>query len=568
VQLLAHHYSAAALLGHAATAVHYLVEAARVADRGLAHAEAARLLERAADLCADQYEREAHVLSAARSYRLACEFERALALLHSVATEGHRRHRLPSAIAYEDAAWFISPSGHRALGLLNSALEGVTADPEDKVYVRAIAGLGRATACTGAHEQGEVLAGQAIDMARVSGDPELLCGTLAASMQVGFRPAVNSTKLARALELSTMATHHGLWLHLGPAAYHRAFIAYQSGDAPALAAARAHLSRTAEAAGHRYWSYVGGLVDFAVALMTGRFDEAERASRSALELGESFGADDAEGPYGVQSFMLRRETGGLEAVRSLVSGDEAIHDYWPPALLALYTELGLPGAAARVMRSMLTQKIDTSSARQSGVVAFLAEAVLALGDVDAALRVRPMLEEYAGLNMVMGPFVAVFGAADRYRAGLDALLNQGAPNETFAAALDLDTRTGATLHQAHTLAAWASHARRSGDVKHAVELGRRARAIAEPQRMVRVLSVLDREMRAVGPNAGAYDGRLTVREEEVLELLAEGCSNRDIARRLRISENTAANHVRSILIKTDSSNRTQAAIQAKRSDRS
>ena len=55
---------------------------------------------------------------------------------------------------------------------------------------------------------------------------------------------------------------------------------------------------------------------------------------------------------------------------------------------------------------------------------------------------------------------------------------------------------------------------------------------------------------------------LTEREVEVLRLLAEGLSNRAIGERLFISTNTAANHVRNILIKTGAANRTQAAMYA------
>lgn len=61
------------------------------------------------------------------------------------------------------------------------------------------------------------------------------------------------------------------------------------------------------------------------------------------------------------------------------------------------------------------------------------------------------------------------------------------------------------------------------------------------------------------PQAPASESVLTRRETEVLELIARGCSNRDISEKLFISVNTAANHVRSILIKLDSENRTQAA---------
>ena len=42
----------------------------------------------------------------------------------------------------------------------------------------------------------------------------------------------------------------------------------------------------------------------------------------------------------------------------------------------------------------------------------------------------------------------------------------------------------------------------------------------------------------------------------MLALLARGLSNREIGTRLFISANTAANHVRSILMKTGTANRT------------
>ena len=52
---------------------------------------------------------------------------------------------------------------------------------------------------------------------------------------------------------------------------------------------------------------------------------------------------------------------------------------------------------------------------------------------------------------------------------------------------------------------------------------------------------------------------LTRREVEVLKLIAAGRSNRDIAGELFITSNTVANHVKNILSKTGSSNRTEAA---------
>jgi DNA-binding NarL/FixJ family response regulator len=63
-------------------------------------------------------------------------------------------------------------------------------------------------------------------------------------------------------------------------------------------------------------------------------------------------------------------------------------------------------------------------------------------------------------------------------------------------------------------------------------------------------------------SAGSDD--LTSRETEVLELLAIGRSNADIAMVLEISLNTVATHVRNILAKTGCANRTEAAAYAMR----
>ncbi|MDF1514445.1 MAG: response regulator transcription factor [Anaerolineae bacterium] len=57
---------------------------------------------------------------------------------------------------------------------------------------------------------------------------------------------------------------------------------------------------------------------------------------------------------------------------------------------------------------------------------------------------------------------------------------------------------------------------------------------------------------------------LTNREMEILELIIEGLSNKEIALRLSISQQTVKNHVTSILAKLNLSDRTQAAIYALR----
>jgi DNA-binding NarL/FixJ family response regulator len=56
--------------------------------------------------------------------------------------------------------------------------------------------------------------------------------------------------------------------------------------------------------------------------------------------------------------------------------------------------------------------------------------------------------------------------------------------------------------------------------------------------------------------------QLTPREQEVLQLIAKGCSNREIAEQLYISERTVKNHVNSLLRRLDLRDRTQVAILA------
>jgi DNA-binding CsgD family transcriptional regulator len=66
------------------------------------------------------------------------------------------------------------------------------------------------------------------------------------------------------------------------------------------------------------------------------------------------------------------------------------------------------------------------------------------------------------------------------------------------------------------------------------------------------------------PSRAAPDPSLTPREQEVLLLLAEGASNKIIARRLGISVHTAKFHVGQVLDKLDATGRTDAVAHAAR----
>ena len=567
VQQLAYHYAGAHMLGFADKAVRYLIQAAGVADRSLAHEDAAGSLEQAAALTSDVDERHTLLVAASRSHLLGGDFARARELAERVATSGSPRQRVRAATAYEAASWRPGHPGHRSVELLSAAVAAIDRRPSDPDYVRALASLGRALAFTDSTDEARALGNRAITLAEAVGDDHLLADTLQASLWHGLHPQDAPGKLLRATRLSTLAHRIGDLGQLGPAAYYRGAISYLRGDPQSMDAAYADLVLTARATGQDFFDYMAGCMGYARQFITGEFAAAERTCAALMEMGESFGTDDTEGTYGVQAYMVRRETGELEQVRRLVTGDEVPAEHWAPGLLALYTELGLTAPASRLLGWLLDHQLPRyeHSAQWPGVLAFLVEAALSLEDATAAKRLRGPLLEYAGLNLVAGQFVAVFGSADRYLGAVDSMLGIGTPEEWFAAALELDSRMSAPVHEALTLVEHARHLRRVGaDARRAAELRDRARRLAEPVGHRRVLRQLDAMSEHAGDvtAGGARQDNLTVRETEVLRLLGAGLSNRDIAKRLVITENTAANHVRRILAKTGSGNRTQAAIYA------
>jgi DNA-binding NarL/FixJ family response regulator len=77
----------------------------------------------------------------------------------------------------------------------------------------------------------------------------------------------------------------------------------------------------------------------------------------------------------------------------------------------------------------------------------------------------------------------------------------------------------------------------------------RAEAVLPPALTRSLFAQIARERESLTPPIMAESASLTVREREIISLLGEGLSNRDIAERLHIAIHTVKSHVHNVLEK-------------------
>lgn len=559
---LANHYLLAHVLGYHDKALHYSRKAAGLAEQSLAYEDAAKWFERAASLPELTPEERARLnFGAATNLVRSGDFTRARAIYERVSAMDDPLIRLEAAVGYEDACWRPGLTGSKAADLLATALEVSGFDVEDSRYVQALASFGRALAFAGEAVRGREVGNRAVDRAREIGDPAVMLHALHTSLWHGVCPEMSDVQLERSAELLRGAQSSRDYDTLGSVTHFRALVSYVVGRPDEMAASAAELQRAVQACGQPFFGFVSACVNQALTYLRGDFVGAERWADIALRTGNLFTADDTEGSFGVQMFIIRRETGDLKRFAGFVDGSETFAGRWVPGLLALYTVLGCERGMSRALNHLLNRNLGdhTDEAQWPMELVFMLEAALELGNREAVHTLRPFVARYAGKNLAAGQFVALFGSADRYLARIAALGGDSdAAERHFATAVAMDRRMGAPVHVAETLARYALFAASADRADDARRLAAEARDIAAPIGQSRVIGLVD-SLLASSPQGPAG---LSDREIDVLRLLAEGLSNRAIGERLYISTNTAANHVRSILLKTGAANRTQAAMYA------
>jgi LuxR family transcriptional regulator, maltose regulon positive regulatory protein len=185
-----------------------------------------------------------------------------------------------------------------------------------------------------------------------------------------------------------------------------------------------------------------------------------------------------------------------------------------------------------------------------------ADALGELRKIAARARTRPIL---AAVCSSEGALAAARGDNDAARRSfedaLDLLAACDAPFETGRVRLDLATTLSALGHR--------DRARR--EIEAAIVDFREMGADGERARAETMLGRLHKTNATLPPEAmdGPLGG-LSRRELEVLALVAEGLTNRDVADRLVLSEHTVNRHVANILRKLGLTSRTAAASLAGR----
>ena len=298
-----------------------------------------------------------------------------------------------------------------------------------------------------------------------------------------------------------------------------------------------------------------------VLLATGRWPEAERALQSALATHARY-LPHMAAPTVASLAELRVRQGRLHDAEKLLAGREE-----HPASLRALALLRIAGNEPEVAVALLERGLraaEGDAMRATQLLAPLVDARLACGDVEAARAAAGelvALAELSGIRLVGARAqlaLARVAIADGRPA--DAMAPAGQALAKFSAlAMPLDA--GEARIELARAAATEAPALAVDEARTALATFRELGA----QRAVDAATALLRDLGGATGARSRVAGELTAREIEVLELIALGMSNAEIARTLVISDKTAGHHVSRILSKLGVRNRAEAAAYAVRS---
>jgi DNA-binding CsgD family transcriptional regulator len=571
---LARHFTAAAPLGGTERAVAYNLRAADAATAALAFDESVELLRTALRLGVPDRVREAEIelalgnacyrggrgSEALAAYRASADIARDLG-------DGELFAR--AAVGFENACWRMAAVDAGALQLLQQAV-GMLGAEDSSLRVMVLSGLARACAFLGDHASSAALRGAAIAMARRLDDRPALATVLMRAYWARGTTGLDEI-LAMLTESRDIAGAIGDIELQAEAMEWRISALIALGDLEAARAELAEVYEMASRVGQPFIIHVAEHYHSAIALCDGRLAEAEVTAERSFEWGRLLTGRDPSGSHGVQMFGIRREQGRLAelapVIRILAGGGRGV-GAWGPGLAAMLAELGMDDEARRELDRLRGRGLaELRAGLWLAALTYLADACTLVGDARMAAALYPELAAHAGGIVTVGHGVACYGSADRYLGMVAAASGERElARSHLEVALAVDSGMGAWTWLAHTQYHLGRLLRTGGDGderERGDDLLRQAAALAERIGMPTLLGRIAALGGTARRPAAAPDG-LSPRELQILRLVSAGLSNREIGRELIVSEHTVANHVRSILRKTGSANRTEAAAYAHR----
>ncbi|MFC4115289.1 ATP-binding protein [Nonomuraea zeae] len=557
---LAHHYLAGHDLAGALTAS---AQAGRLAERLGAPAEAHSHYDQALSL----WERVPDAAERAGESRAELAFRSAVMAADS--GDNHRAitqlRALPQASEVDERLAYYLWEADDPAGAMAAAQRAVETAPDEPALARALATQARTLLWSARHHEVEDLTARALETARAAGAKDAEVGALLTlATYVEHRGDVH-----RAHELVETASAEGtgdLAMDLR-ARFHHARIHYEQGLLAQAAEVADEGIKLAVETGLNWSTYGTDLrfLRFLVHYVAGEWDEAEVVAAG-------FGARVGTLPEAIlSSFALFIEVGrDLPAVGARLSW---LRPFWSDEL-AVYMSRGLaaehalwhgdPAAALDHVHAAMAPLVegDASTLRLVSVGLWaLAELGTTKGADELMARARLAVDSGpTGERGHLGP------------EGVAWALRAEAEWHRVHGRLDVDlwrrvvTAFGFGFVYEEARARWrlseallAAGERGAAQVEW--ELARETAGKLRATPLESALAEFGRRARFGGGGQG--DGGLTAREIEVLRLVAEGLTNREIAERLFIAQKTVSVHVSNILGKLEVSTRTQAAAAAR-----
>lgn len=574
---IATHYTHAASIGRVDEAASYSHQAGDEAMRLDAYAEALAHYEEATQALSlngrgDDPRLHDLVLGRARALKCLGSIAAAVEVLKNAIR--HAREGDDAALLAELAGLLTyltqQTSQAHQFALLESALELL---PEGDSDVRAASLAAFAVACrtTGDQSRAATLVEESIAMAGRLQD----LGTLGhCCMTGGIALRGDPGALPRRLEIGAMLLESAERAEdgqlLAEGYFWQSLSLIEAGE---IAAAERLLDRYANLPAARVGlhEYRVGILQTQLLLMRGEYAGLEARIDALLAIGSKTRREDAEGVYGAQMFALKRDLGRLQQLAPLVQGlaRQAPGKIWRPGLMILYTELGLHAEAEAELDALSTDDFASVAHDDMRIacLVYASEACYALNKADCGTQLLALLEPFAD-RLVSHPTAVCMGSANLYLAMLaTASGDDASARDYYERALDHNAAVAAWPALARTECRYARLLLDSGSHQEA----ERARSLLRDAEQIATrlgMQSLSAEVSALQQVDGAeiYPDGLTAREAEVLELIAIGRSNKDVAKALSISLNTVATHVRNILNKTHCANRTEAAAYAARNE--